>query len=383
MGGKSRWTGLDGLRALAIIAVLGTHFGFLAQGAFVGVDLFFVLSGFLITSLLLHERETKGHVSLSNFWVRRGLRLFPALLCAVALASILVPWASPHVRSATFTGLPWVFTYTGNWAAAMGHEPLLGSQYLGLLPHTWSLAIEEQFYLVWPIALVLWFRRGLRLRRAAIVLATVAFIDALYNGWAVGAWGFYPAYFRTDTHAMGLCAGCALAMAIHARLGRPISEQGARTLRSMAIVAVAVFVIVCMTPVSTPRIGSVLIDLSTLSAVVLVASVVLAPHTAMVRTLSAPGPVWVGARSYGIYLFHYPFVLVFIQPPRFHGSSHVVAVICCMAACIVLAALSFRFVERPFLRLKSRFEIARAPNGALPSMAKTTPIITTPSPGVY
>jgi peptidoglycan/LPS O-acetylase OafA/YrhL len=224
-----------------------------------------------------------------------------------------------------------------------------------------------------------WFRRGLRPGRAAIVLAALAVIDALYNAWAVGAWGFYPAYFRTDTHAMGLCAGCALAMAIHARKGRPISEQGARVIRSMALVAVAVFVIVCMTPVSTPRTGSMLTDLGTLAAVVLVASVVLAPHSAIVRFFSAPGLVWIGARSYGIYLFHYPFVLVFIQPPMFHGASHVVAVICCMAATIVIAALSFRFVETPFLRLKSRFENARALNGTVPAATQGAPVVAIPS----
>jgi peptidoglycan/LPS O-acetylase OafA/YrhL len=381
MGG-SRWTGLDGLRAFAITAVVGSHFGFLAQGGFVGVDLFFVLSGFLITSLLVREHEAKGQVSLSNFWVRRGLRLLPALLCAVALAILLVPWASPQLRSATFTGLPWVFTYSGNWAAAMGHQPLLGSQLLGLLPHTWSLAIEEQFYLVWPILLVVWFRRGGRPGRAAIVLAALALVDALYNAWAVGAWGFYPAYFRTDTHAMGLCAGCALAMAMHARRGRPISEQGARAIRSMAMVAVALFVVVCLIPVSTPRTGSVLMDLGTLSAVVLVASVVLAPHSAMVRYLSAPGLVWLGARSYGIYLFHYPFVLVFVQAPMFHGASHVVAVLSCLGASIALAAISFRFVERPFLGLKSRFENERALDGTLPSMPKAALVVATPSSGV-
>ena len=381
MGGESRWTGLDGLRALAITAVVGSHFGFLAQGGFVGVDLFFVLSGFLITSLLVREREAKGQVSLSSFWMRRGLRLLPALLCAVALAIILVPWASPPLRSATFSGLPWVFTYTGNWAAAMGHQPLLGSQLLGLLPHTWSLAIEEQFYLVWPILLVVWFRRSGRPGRAAIVLAALAVIGALYNAWAVGAWGFYPAYFRTDTHAMGLCAGCALAMAIHARKGRPISERGVRAMRSMAMVATTLFVIVCLIPVSTPRTGSVLMDLGTLSAVVLVASVVLAPHTRFVRFLSAPGLIWIGARSYGIYLFHYPFVLVFVQPPMFHGASHVVAVLCCMGASVAIAALSYRFVETPFLRLKSRFENARVLNGTLPSLTKGAPMVATPAPG--
>jgi len=243
-----------------------------------------------------------------------------------------------------------VFLYAGNWAAASG-----GPQVLGLLPHTWSLAIEEQFYLVWPIAAVLWFRHTVRPMRAAIVLGSVAVLGALYNAWAMVAWGFGPAYFRTDTHAMGLCAGCALAMAVYARKGRPVGERGVRALQRSAMVAVAAFVIVCMAAVSNPRAASVVIDVGTMAAVVLVASVVLAPHTAIVRFFSLPGLVWIGARSYGIYLFHDPLALVFVQSRMFHGVSHVIATICCVVASILLAAVSFRFVETPFLRLKGRF----------------------------
>ncbi len=147
------------------------------------------------------------------------------------------------------------------------------------------------------------------------------------------------------------------------------------------MVAVALFIIVCLRPVSTPRTGSVLMDLGTLSAVVLVACAVLAPHTAMVRFFSAPGLVWIGARSYGIYLFHYPFALVFVQSPMFNGVSHVVAVFCCIGASVGLAVLSFRFVETPFLRLKSRFENARAVNGTLPSVTNASLVVATPSSG--
>lgn len=289
-------------------------------------------------------------MSLRNFWLRRGLRLLPALLCAVALAICLAPWATPHLRRTTFSGLPSVFMYAGNWAAASG-----GPQVLGLLPHTWSLAIEEQFYLVWPIVAVVWFRRTVRPMRAAMVLGSVAVLDALYNAWAMVVWGFGPAYFRTDTHAMGLCAGCALAMAVHARKGRPIGERGAHVLQRSAMVAVAAFVIVCMASVSSPRAASVFLDVGTISAVVLVASVVLAPHTAIVRFFSLPGLVWIGARSYGIYLFHDPLALVFVQSQMFHGASHDIATICCVVASVILAAASFRFVETPLLRLKARF----------------------------
>lgn len=346
----SRWTGLDGLRALAVAAVVGTHFSFLGQGAFVGVDLFFVLSGFLITSLLVREREGFGHVSLRNFWVRRGLRLLPALSCAVVLAAVLTPLASPERRAATFTGLPWVFAYLGNWVAASK-----GPQALGLLPHTWSLAIEEQFYVVWPIIVVLWFRHGVQAKRAAMLLGSIALMSALFNAWAMVNWGYNAAYFGTGTHAMGLCAGCALAMAVHARNGRPISERGAQALQRAAMVAVALFAVLCMTPLSTPLEASMLLNLGTISAVVLVTSVVLAPHTAMTRLFAAPGLIWIGARSYAIYLFHDPLALVFVQSPMFHGAAHVIATLCCVVASIILAAVSFRYVESPFLRLKSRF----------------------------
>jgi peptidoglycan/LPS O-acetylase OafA/YrhL len=376
----SRWTGLDGLRALAVTAVVGTHFSFLGQGAFVGVDLFFVLSGFLITSLLVREREATGQMSLSNFWRRRALRLLPALLCAVALATLLVPWASPHLRVTTFTGLPWVFAYLGNWVVASN-----GPQTLGLLPHTWSLAIEEQFYVVWPIIAVLWFRHGVRARRAAILLGSIALIDALYNACAMVAWGFGPAYFRTDTHAMGLCAGCALAMAVHARKGRPISERGARMLQGSAAVAVALFAVLCIVPVSAPLTGSVVIDLGVISAVVLVTSVVLAPHAAMTRLFAAPGLVWIGARSYGIYLFHDPLALVFVQSPMFRGAAHLIATMCCVAFSIVLAAISFRFVETPFLRLKYRFEGSRrenSPGAVTDEPREGVPLLATPPGGL-
>src|SRR5215469_7365607 len=132
---QQRWAGLDGLRAAAIAAVLGTHFGFFGPIAVIGVDLFFVISGFLITSLLLRERDSSGSVALWAFWTRRALRLLPALACAMVFACVMALMASPALRHETMTGLPWVPFYLGNWyMAAGGHG-------LGLLAHTWSLSI--------------------------------------------------------------------------------------------------------------------------------------------------------------------------------------------------------------------------------------------------
>ena len=357
MPGQARWSGLDGLRALAVLAVLGCHFAFLNQGAAVGVDLFFVLSGFLITSLLLRERQRAGAVSLWRFWLRRALRLFPALVCAVLFALVVAQWATPDERHATVAGLPWVFVYLGNWAKAAG-----GPHTLGLLVHTWSLAVEEQFYIVWPLVLTFWLGTRARPSRAATVMASLAVVAGVYNLWAMQHWGGAVAYFRTDTHAMGLCAGCALALAIK---GRPesvsLSTRGRWLLGVSALGAFVLFCVVCVLPGTTPRAASMMLNAATLSSVALVAFVVLVPGNAWVRLLSRRGPTWLGARSYGIYLYHYPLAVVFVEAHLFHGAEHTAAVVACLVATVVIAAASYRWIETPFLELKNRFSVGTAP----------------------
>jgi peptidoglycan/LPS O-acetylase OafA/YrhL len=353
---EARWSGLDGLRALAVLAVLGFHFGLLNQGAAVGVDLFFVLSGFLITSLLLRERQRAGVISLRRFWLRRGLRLFPALVCAVLFALVVAQWASPVERNATLAGLPWVFLYVGNWAIASG-----GPHTLGLLLHTWSLAVEEQFYIVWPLVMAFWLGTRARPSRAATVMATLAVVAGLYNLWAWEHLGRSFAYFRTDSHAMGLCAGCALALAVK---GRPesisLSTWGRRLLQVAALGAFALFCVVCINPGNTPNGASMMLNAASLCSVALVAFVVLVSENFWVRLLSRRGPTWLGARSYGIYLYHYPLAVVFVEAHVFHGAEHSVAVVACLVATLVVAGASYRWIETPFLRLKKRFSVGTA-----------------------
>ena len=355
---EARWSGLDGLRAIAVLAVLGTHFGFLNQGAAVGVDLFFVLSGFLITSLLLRERQRTGVISLRRFWLRRGLRLFPALVCAVLFALVVAQWASPAERHATWAGLPWVILYVGNWAKAAG-----GPHTLGLLVHTWSLAVEEQFYIVWPLVMTFWLGTRARASRAATVMATLAVADGLYNFWAMQHWGPGVAFYRTDTHAMGLCAGCALAFALK---GRPetvsLSTRGKRLLETTALVAFALFCLICVSPARTAGEASMMLNAATLSSLALVAFVVLVPANSLVRLLSLRGPSWLGVRSYGVYLYHFPLAVVFVQAPLFHGTEHNVAIVACICITLVVAAASYRWIETPFLRLKNRLAVRTEPS---------------------
>src|SRR5580700_5306780 len=148
--GRTRWPALDGIRALAVLAVLCVHWHpSQFAGGFIGVDMFFVLSGFLITSVLLSEVRRTEIINLGHFYARRALRLLPALACMLIVVSLAVesiPQLAP-VRANAIGGLVWVVFYAGNWAIVTGHN-------LGILTPTWSLSLEEQFYLLWPLALL-------------------------------------------------------------------------------------------------------------------------------------------------------------------------------------------------------------------------------------
>jgi peptidoglycan/LPS O-acetylase OafA/YrhL len=350
------WGGLDGLRAVAVIAVLGAHFGFLGQNSVAGVDLFFVISGFLITSLLVQERDRHGAVSLRQFWARRALRLCPALGCAIALALLVSLAASPAVRHQTVVGLPWVLLYVGNWARA-----LTGGQALGLLGHTWSLAIEEQFYIVWPILVCVWVSRVARRRTAALVLGLLAVLDSVYFVWALHAWGA-SGFYRTDTHAMGLLAGCALALFVDQRVHGPAAphraERANASLQMVGGAGLALFGIVCIAPALGTTESAKMLVIATAASVLLVASMVLAPACGLSRAFAGRVPRWVGRRSYGIYLYHAPLAAVFVATPLVHGVAHSATAAGCIAASVALAAASYRWVELPFLRRKGRFNQA-------------------------
>ena len=348
-----RWPGLDGLRAIAVIAVLGTHFGVMGDNASIGVDLFFVISGFLITSLLLKERDRRSAVSLRDFWARRALRLFPALGCAIVLALVLSLATTPSLRHATVAGLPWVLLYVGNWAKAFGSD-----QTLGLLQHTWSLAVEEQFYLLWPLVFVVWICRVRHRRRAAVALAVLAGLDCLYLIWAANAWGPQRAYFGTDTHCMGLLAGSALALFVSQRQveGAP-RERVERVIRAVGVVALMFFCALTFTSATSNTEGAVVLCLGTAAAVLVVARLVMVPSGRMVSLLSGRAIQWTGQRSYGIYLYHFGLAVAFVETRHWHGLDRYLVVAACVCATFALAAASYRWVEMPFLRFKARFTV--------------------------
>jgi peptidoglycan/LPS O-acetylase OafA/YrhL len=333
---------LDGVRAIAILLVLFLHGRFL-DGGFLGVDLFFVLSGFLITSLLLQEWTDRGRISLQRFYLRRARRLFPALALTVAGVGVLylAVAAVQHGRG-FWPEVAAVAGYASNWVAATASPPGLST--LGLFGHTWSLAIEEQFYVVWPVVLVLLLRRRVPFGWIAALLLAAAAGSAVLR-WFVWANDHSPAAFlRTDTRADGILLGCAmLALITYAPALRRLLARPSVALVAAAGIAAAV---------ATLRSGASALYAGglvgvELASAALIAHVVLAPTAVAARLLALRPLTWLGARSYGVYLYHFP--IFFCVAPATLGLHRTSFFALVAPLTLVLAAVSYRFVERPFL----------------------------------
>ena len=318
---------LDGLRGVAVLTVLAAHAGFpgfAPEGGLAGVTLFFVLSGYLISSLLLAERDATQRIDLRAFYLRRALRLFPALgavLAVVAVGSLLGLW--PKAGGDMLIAIPAVVFYVGNWFG--------GS--LGVLGHTWSLAVEEQFYLVWPVALILALRMA---DRRTIAIAAV-FGSILVTPWRAqlllnGDLGH--AFSGTDAHADALLLGCVIAL-MEIRLPSIAGWIG--------------------------LMGVVLTGALWIGGGGLVIMVPLATVFAVLAVAGCPLPIrwgplaYVGRISYGLYLWHFLFI--------WWGLPWPVVIVLSFS----VASLSYRVIELPFLRLKDRL---RARAGTEPGLTQ-------------
>ncbi|NPC99010.1 acyltransferase [Nocardioides sp. zg-DK7169] len=328
---------LDGVRAVAVLAVVAFHAREdLMPSAYIGVDLFFVLSGFLITGILAREVGRTGRVALGRFYLRRALRLFPALL-TVCLVAGLVFWLVPGLahRDDSLLGIFTALTYTSSPVAASGTV-------LGWMLHTWSLAVEEYFYLVWPLALVLVARR----RRPVVAVALLTGLAVVWRLLAAYATDWSPAriYYAPDTRAEQLLIGCLLALLLRAGMIRVGSR--ATTLAALSFVLFSLLPGELGQPLYLGG-GSTLVALA---AAVLIAGLVQHPDQPLARLGSTPLLGWIGRRSYGLYLWNLPVVGVVVASPL-PGPLMVPAQV---VLTFTLAALSFRLVEQPFLRAKDR-----------------------------
>jgi peptidoglycan/LPS O-acetylase OafA/YrhL len=333
---------LDGLRGLAIAAVVAFHVGVL-KGGWLGVDLFFVLSGYLISRLLFVEYAAKGRIDLRQFWSRRARRLLPALLCVMVAVAI-----AERVRGRLLgpAGGRWdmlgALTYTSNWLRLRG-----GAGYWSrfgppsLLEHFWSLAIEEQFYVVWPL-----FMLGIaRLRRgiSTLVLLGSTLVAA---GWSLILFhrtlDASRVYMGTDTRAVALLAGATIASLAEWR------RSWLRPFRALAPVGL-VGLLVAMTQMQGTRLftyqGGLLA--CTLAATVLIAGVATG-STPFARHLSSQPFRWLGSRSYGLYLWHWPILVGFGVAGN--ANKPPLRIVLGVVVSLVVAELSYRLVEMPIRR---------------------------------
>jgi peptidoglycan/LPS O-acetylase OafA/YrhL len=334
---------LDGLRALAVLAVIAHHASpTLLPGGFLGVDVFFVLSGFLITALLLEEWEKTGRIGLLQFYRRRALRLFPALgAMLVVLGALSLVVGGEQMELTRRAVLP-VALYVANWAEAFGAD-------LGGLQHMWSLAIEEQFYLVWPVVLIGLLRlRGSR-RAALLVAVAGAAAVVLLREAAVDAGVAAPrVYAGLDTRADGVLIGCALALARSLGVVPLVLRNRYAAAGGFAVLAVLTL---SWRP-SNIHNGFLAAELA---AAAIVAYALANPGDRTVAWLETGWLVRVGKLSYGLYLWHWP-VFYFLDVQAFPGRAGLA-----VALSFAAAMLSARFVERPFLARRRRPDQSPAP----------------------
>jgi peptidoglycan/LPS O-acetylase OafA/YrhL len=351
---------LDGLRAVAVLSVMAFHFGATAfEGGFLGVDTFFVLSGYLITSLLITEWGRSRTIDLVAFWARRAKRLLPALFLALLLVGI---WANLEADPTRLDGIRsdvlWTLFYGANW-----HFISSGQSYFDLfseaspLRHAWSLAIEEQFYLFWPLITFAAMKAGKGRTNVlagvcvAGIAASSAVMVAVYDSDDPSR-----AYYGTDSRASQLLIGALLAIAL--TRWSP-STRGQRRGVQVVGLAGAAFMLWAFTSTTDTQSwlyygGFLLFAVATAAVIVAIVQ----PKDSPVGWVLSLGPMrWIGLISYGLYLYHWP-VVVAISEPRTGLSGWDLALVR-IGVTFLIATLSFYLIEMPIRRGALKGSVAR------------------------
>ncbi|MEU1046651.1 acyltransferase [Streptomyces sp. NPDC005897] len=355
---------LDGLRGLAVLGVLFFHAGHL-DGGFLGVDLFFVLSGFLITGLLLAQaRARDGRIGLLAFWGRRARRLLPAL--AVVLAgTLLLVWAlgPPNLLRYALDDGPWVTANLANWHFVADRVGYWDSADTRVFGHLWSIAVEEQFYVVWPLVLCVVARGRGAGRRVAAVAAGGAAVSLVLMVVLTTPADTTRVYEGTDTRAFSLLLGALAATPPATRLVSRVGERAAGRW-SLALATGIGAYWVAADGQDSPTLFRGGLFLHALAAALLIACLARAPHTPVGRLLAAAPLRRLGLVSYSLYLWHWPVYLLLGEERLGFGGARRTAVL--LTVSVALAWLSKVLVEDP-VRFRARW--ARGRTGALALVA--------------
>jgi peptidoglycan/LPS O-acetylase OafA/YrhL len=353
----SRVPALDGIRGSAVLLVVASHSIAVLQGGVIGVDLFFVLSGFLITSLLLQEHRATGSIDIGRFYLRRALRLLPAIFPVLLFVVVYVAARqTPEMLATTLSDAKSIVFYFFNWELALSRENYY-AHHQPLFMHFWSLSVEEQFYLVWPVlltGLLLWFRVQpailLTLFVAGIVLPACARL-ALYEE------GRYWLAFRTDLRIDDLVWGAFAAWAVYA--GWILPRGWARLLPWAGAAAGGALLLIATQEIfhNGYLMRGLLSVVGFLSALLIIVAAY-CPPAPLRRALDFAPLRFTGRISYALYLWHMP-MLIIAHEEFPSGWPYTLGAV---AASFAAATISYYVVERPFLRLKDR--IGHAPHAS-------------------
>ncbi len=349
---------LNGLRGVAVLLVMGNHlplrqYGSLLPGGFIGVDVFFVLSGFLITTLLIQEFDARGDISLRNFYMRRALRLGPALLlllaviCLVSLIFLDKSKAQQNCLNALIA-----LCYASNWVRVFTKNQL------GLLAHTWSLSAEEQFYIVWPFILLLLLRATKKRQYIVAVagaMAALSWLTGIYLT-AKGASNIHLC-FGLEGRADTLMIGCILAVMLASGFPKESASQAwEKPVMVIAPLSLAGLVGYALTGDFLGRgifyYGFLVVALLTAT---MIFDVLANPRSVIRRVLEMKWLVWIGSISYGLYLWHW----TIFWGMHLMGYKGWTVVLVGVPLTFLVVLPSYYFMERPILKLKARFGAGR------------------------
>jgi len=348
---------IDGLRAVAVIAVMFYHLGFTwIPGGFLGVDLFFVISGYVITRLLLDSIAQSGGLDLRGFYIARARRLLPALIFMLVSTTIAIGIWAPDTIKRLLIDTPFSLTGTMNWWLVAHHQDYFDT--IGrppLLQHTWSLAVEAQFYLLWPLILYFILKQfGKRhIPLAALLIAAASGIALLFVSFSLDASNASKVshvYFGTDTHSIGLFLGAALAVSwIPQNFTKTVSRKAQDFIDGVGFIGfigiIAAFLLIDETQ---PTLYKIAFPLAGLCGAAIIMSVV-HPASRFAPVLQNPIFLWIGERSYAIYLWHWVIFQVTRPSVDLAGKEWALYSLRILIV-LALSDISLRYVELPIRR---------------------------------